>query len=82
MQLLRLLPRPLISHTFLSKISPAFPRGSAVDERSKNKAQSAVAAAIQDLLAEEGEYLELLVQVLYLFEASRLNHLAKRLKRW
>jgi len=63
LQIMRLLPRPLISRDFLSKVSPGFPPNQLLQPAA---AASVVGSAIQESLVEEGphgEYLELLVQV-------------------
>jgi hypothetical protein len=70
-QLLRLLPRKLISRNFLAHMAPAFPRGQKPKE---DNACGLIGSAIQEMLAAEGEYLELLVQVVWL-----LSHLSSAL---
>jgi len=70
-QILRLLPRKLVSRNFLARMAPAFPRGQKPKE---DHACGLIGSAIQELLATEGEYLELLVQVVWL-----LSHLSSAL---
>ena len=79
-QLIRVLPKPLMSHLLLKKVAPGFPLGLGGVHTCKdpNLAVKVVGKAIQDMLQQEdetGAYLELLVQVTWLLsnQASALT---------